>query len=165
MRHPESIETEQRYFEDVEVGTEIPPREYGPHTLVSAVFWAAVQENVGLLHLDREHVREFRGAPSIVVSGQQRQALLVRRLMDWAGPRGFLREMDCRHRASTYEGDMHIFSAKVTSKSSDPNSPWIGLEFDGRNQKGDQILRGTCTLLLPGLDWPVERHVWDVETP
>lgn len=165
MRHPDPVEAEQRYFEDIDVGTEIPPQEYGPHTLVSAVFWAAVQENVGLLHFDREHVREFRGAPSIVVSGQQRQSLLVRRLLDWAGPRAFLREMDCRHRASTYEGDMHIFSAKVTDKSKDPAKPWLALEFDGRNQKGEQILRGTCTLLLPGRDWPVERHVWDVETP
>jgi hypothetical protein len=94
-------------------------------------------------------VREFRGAPSIVVSGQQRQSLLTRALMDWAGPRGFLRKMDCRHRTSTYEGDMHIFSAKVIEKSSDPESPWIVCEFDGRNQKGEQILRGTCTILLP----------------
>jgi acyl dehydratase len=102
MRHPDPVEVEQRYFEDVAVGTEIPPREFGPHTLLSAVFWAAVQENAGLLHLDRDYVREFRGAPSIVVSGQQRQSLLTRALMDWAGPRGFLRKMDCRHRTSTY---------------------------------------------------------------
>jgi acyl dehydratase len=165
MRHPDPVEVEQRYFEDVAVGTEIPPREFGPHTLLSAVFWAAVQEKAGLLHLDRDYVREFRGAPSIVVSGQQRQSLLTRALMDWAGPRGFLRKMDCRHRTSTYEGDMHIFSAKVIEKSSDPESPWIVCEFDGRNQKGEQILRGTCTILLPCVDWPVSRHVWDAVTP
>jgi len=68
MRHPDPVEVEQKYFEDVAVGTRIPEREYGPHTLVSAVFWAAVQENAGPLHFDREYVREFRGAKSIVVS-------------------------------------------------------------------------------------------------
>ena len=83
MRHPDPVEVEQRYFDDVTVGTKIPEREYGPHTLTSAVFWAAVQENVGLLHFDRDYVREHRGAKSIVVSGQQRQSYVVRTLLDW----------------------------------------------------------------------------------
>jgi acyl dehydratase len=165
MRHPDPVENEQQYFEDVEVGAKIPVREYGPHTLTSAVFWAAVQENTGLLHFDREHVREFRGAKSIVVSGQQRQSYLVRTLLDWAGPRGFLRSMDCRNTAQVFEGDMQRYSGTVVEKSADPNEPWIICEFDGRNQDDEQILRGRATLLLPRLDWPLDRHVWDVKTP
>jgi hypothetical protein len=161
MRHPDPVEVEQKYFEDVEVGANIPVREYGPHTLVSAVFWAAVQENVGLLHFDREHVRSVRGAKSIVVSGQQRQSYLVRTLLDWAGPRGFLRHMDCRNTAQAFEGDMQCYSGVVVEKSSDPKDPWIICEFDGRNQDGEQLLRGRCTLLLPLRAWPLDRHVWD----
>ena len=164
MRHPDPVETEQQYFEDVAVGTKIPMREFGPHTLTTAVFWAAVQENAGALHFDREYVREFRGAKSIVVSGQLRQSYLVRTLLDWAGPRGFLRSMDCRNTAQAYEGDMQRYSAVVVEKSADPEKPWIVCEFDGRNQDDEQLLRGRCTLLLPCRDWPMNRHVWDVET-
>jgi acyl dehydratase len=165
MRHPDLVEVEQRYFDDVTVGAKIPEREYGPHTLTSAVFWAAVQENAGLLHLDRDYVREHRGAKSIVVSGQQRQSYVVRTLMDWTGPRGFLRTMDCRHRASTHEGEMQRYSATVIEKSIDPESPWIVVDVDGRNGDGEQILTAKCTLLLPLLDWPIERHVWDAAMP
>jgi acyl dehydratase len=165
MRHPDPVEAEQRYFEDVRAGDAIPAREYGPHTLTSAVFWAAVQENAGLLHFDRDYVRAQRGAKSIVVSGQQRQSYVVRTLLDWTGPRGFLRTMDCRHRASTHEGEMQIYSATVTGKSDDPQSPWITVEVDGRDQDGQQILTAKCTLLLPLLDWPLDRHVWETETP
>jgi acyl dehydratase len=165
MRHPDPVEADQRYFDDVRVGDAIPAREYGPHTLTSAVFWAAVQENAGLLHFDRDYVRAQRGAKSIVVSGQQRQSYVVRTLLDWTGPRGFLRTMDCRHRASTHEGEMQIYSATVTGRSDDPQSPWIAVDVDGRDQDGQQILTAKCTLLLPLLDWPLDRHVWETATP
>jgi acyl dehydratase len=165
MKHPAPIETEQRYFEDVELGTQIPEREYGPHSLVTAVFWASVQENAGPLHFDREYVREFRGAKSVVASGQLRQSFLARTLLDWGGPRAFLRAMNCRNTAQTYEGDMLRYSATVVEKSADPEQPWIVCELDGRNQDGEQILKGRCTLLLPRRDWPTDRAVWDTQTP
>jgi acyl dehydratase len=161
VKHPALIETAQQYFDDVAVGTEVPLREYGPHSLVTAVFWASVQENAGPLHFDREYVREFRGAKSVVASGQLRQSFLVRTLLDWGGPRAFLRELTCRNTAQTYEGDLLRFSAKVIEKSSNPRESWIVCELDGRNQDDVQILRGTCTMLLPLRDWPAERHVWD----
>lgn len=160
MKHPPLVPTEQRYFDDIEVGMQIPVREYGPHALVTAVFWASVQENVGPLHFDREYVREFRGAKSIVASGQLRQSFLVRTLTDWAGPRAFLRAMTCRHTASTYEGDMQRYSATVIEKSSDREDPWVVCELDGRNQDDEQILKGRCTLLLPLRDWPIDRTAW-----
>jgi acyl dehydratase len=154
-------ENNQVYFEDVEVGTEVPEHEYGPHNLVTAVFWAGVQENPGLLHLDRDYVRQFRRAKSIVASGALRQSFLTKTLTDWAGPRAFLRAMTVRHTASTYEGDMQRYSATVAEKSADPENPWVIFDMDGRNQDGEQILRGRCTLVLPPRDWPVDRPVWD----
>jgi len=161
MKRPLPIETEQRYFDDIEVGTKIPERAYGPHTLLTAVFWAAVQENIGALHFDREYVREFRGAKSIVVSGQLRQSYLVRTLLDWAGPRAFLRSMDCRNTAQAFEGDLQRYSAVVVEKSPNPEEPWIVCEFDGRDQDDEQLLKGRCTLLLPRRAWPLDRTVWD----
>jgi acyl dehydratase len=152
----------QVFFEDVAVGTAVPEREFGPHDLVSAVFWAGVQENKGLVHLDREHARTKRGAKSFIASGALRQSLLVRALTDWAGQRCFLRAMTLRHSASTYEGDMQRYSAKVVEKSEQPEDPWIVLALDGRNQDGEAILRGTCTLILPRRDWALDRPLWNV---
>jgi acyl dehydratase len=154
-------EPTQLFFEDVDVGTRVPEREYGPHDVVTAVFWAGVQENPGLLHLDRDHARQFRRAPSIVASGALRQSFLTKTLTDWAGPRAFVRSMEFRHTASTYEGDMQRYTATVVEKSADSNDPWIVLEVDGRNQNDEQIIAGRCTLLLPGRSWPVDRPVWE----
>jgi acyl dehydratase len=159
MIRPLLVPTEQRYFDDVEVGTTIPERAYGPHDLVTAVFWASVQENAGPLHFDREYVRAHRGAKSVVASGQLRQSLLGRTLLDWAGPRGFLRAMNCRHTAQTYEGDLQRYSATVVEKSPDAADSWIICAFDGRNQEGEQLLRGRATLLLPLRAWPLDRPI------
>jgi acyl dehydratase len=154
-------EPKQVFFEDVAVGTKLPEREYGPHDLVTAVFWAGVQENPGLLHLDRDHARQHRRAPSIVASGALRQSLLTRTLMDWAGPRAFLHAMELRHTASTYEGDLQRYTATVVEKSADPDRPWLTLELDGRNQHGEQIIAGRCTVLVPSRSRPVDRPVWE----
>lgn len=160
MTEGTSTQERQVYFEDVEVGTQVPEREYGPHDLVTAVFWAGVQENPGLLHLDRDHARSLRGAKSIVASGALRQSFLARTLTDWAGPRAFLRSMELRHTASTYEGDMQRYAATVVEKSPDPEQPWIVLELRGRNQDDEEIIRGRCTLLLPGRHQRVDQPVW-----
>jgi len=158
----DSLQTaENVYFEDVEIGTVVPAVEYGPHSLVTAVFWAGFQENKSGLHFDREYVRKSGGANSIVASGALRQSFLTRTLTDWAGPRAFLRAMTVRHTASTYEGDMQVYSANVVEKSQDPNRPWIVCELEGRNQKGEQILKGRCTLLLPSRTGAADHPVWE----
>ena len=157
----QEVEPKQFFFEDVEVGTTVPEREYGPHDLVTAVFWAGVQENPGLLHLDRDHAREHRRAPSIVASGALRQSFLTRTLTDWAGPRSFMQSMEFRHTASTYEGDLQRYTATVVEKSSDADKPWIVLELDGQNQNGARIIAGNATMLLPSRSWPATRSVWE----
>ncbi len=150
---------EQVYFEDVDIGSKIPEREFGPHTLQSAVRWSGVQENLGLLHLDREYVRQNSGLKTIIASGALRQSMLTRMLTDWAGPRGRLRKQTIRHTASTFEGDMQRYSATVVEKSPDTSEPWVVCEFEGRNQDDEVILKGRATLTLPTRTWPADRYV------
>ena len=140
---------DQLYFEDVAVGDAIPQREYGPLTIVDTVRWAGLQENWQHLHFDRDHVRQHNGLKTFIASGAYRQALLMRMLTDWLGPRGWLRKMSVRHTCSTFEGDLMRFSARVTEKSPDPSDPWLICELSGANQEGQQILTGRCTLMLP----------------
>ena len=107
----------QLYFEDINVGDPIPSREYGPLTIVDTVRWAGLQENTQHLHYDRDHVREHNGLPTFIASGAYRQALLIRMLTDWIGPRGWLRKISVRHTYSTFEGDLMSFGGRVVEKS------------------------------------------------
>jgi len=160
MKKSAPKELPQRFFEDVDVGANVPVSAYGPHDMVTSVFWAGVQENPGRMHFDRDYAREFRNAKSIVASGALRQSFMTRTIMEWAGPRAFLKSTTIRHTASTYEGDMQRYGATVVEKSPDPENPWITLEIDARNQDGDQIIKGSCTLLLPCKNWAIDRQVW-----
>ncbi len=140
---------DQVHFEDVAVGAEITAREYGPLTIVDTVRWAGLQENWQHLHFDRDHVREHNGLKTFIASGAYRQALLMRMLTDWIGPRGWLQKISVRHTYSTFEGDMMRFSAKIAEKSSDGSDSFVICDLEGTNQQNRQILTGRCTLILP----------------
>jgi len=139
---------DQVHFEDVVVGAEIPVREYGPLTVVDTVRWAGLQENWQHLHFDRDHVREHNGLKTFIASGAYRQALLMRMLTDWIGPRGWLQKISIRHTYSTFEGDMMRFSAKIVEKATDPSESFVICDLAGVNQENRQILTGRCTLIL-----------------
>jgi acyl dehydratase len=140
---------QELYFEDINVGDSIPSREYGPLTIVDTVRWAGLQENWQHLHYDRDHVREHNGLRTFIASGAYRQALLIRTLTDWIGPRGWLRKISVRHTYSTFEGDSMRFSGHVVEKSADPSDSWILCDIEGKNQENKQILTGRCTLVFP----------------
>jgi len=136
-------------FQEVRVGDALPRREFGPLTIVDTVRWAGFQENAERTHWDREFVRAENGLRTFIASGAYRQALLARAITDWIGPRGRLRKMSVRHTAPTFEGDLMIYAGEVTEKSLDPADPWVACTLSGTNQTGEQILTGTCMVLLP----------------
>jgi acyl dehydratase len=140
---------DQVHFEDVVVGAEIATREYGPLTIIDTVRWAGLQENWQHLHFDRDHVREHNGLKTFIASGAYRQALLMRMLTDWVGPRGWLQKINIRHTYSTFEGDRMRFSAKISAKSSNDSDNSLVCDLEGTNQENRQILTGRCTLILP----------------
>lgn len=137
------------FFDNIAVGDSISSRDYGPLTIVDTVRWAGLQENVQHLHFDRDHVRQHNGLRTFIASGAYRQALLIRMLTDWIGPRGWLRKINVRHTYSTFEGDRMRFFAQVVDKAADSSDPWIVCDLEGRNQEDRQILTGRCTLILP----------------
>jgi acyl dehydratase len=140
---------QELYFEDLNTGDPIPSREYAPLTIVDTVRWAGLQENTQHLHYDRDHVRQHNGLPTFIASGAYRQALLIRMLTDWIGPRGWLRKISVRHTYSTFEGDTMRFGGRILNKSTESSDSWITCDIDGRNQTDKQILTGRCTLIIP----------------
>ena len=137
------------HFEEMQIGDALPSITHGPLTIVDTVRWAGLQENWQHLHYDRDHVREHNGLKTFIASGAYRQALLIRMLTDWIGPRGWLRKINIRHTYSTFEGDHMIFGGRVMRKSDSREHPWIECELKGKNQEEREILTGTCTLILP----------------
>lgn len=139
----------QPLFDDVRVGYRLPEQEFGPLRIEDTVRWAGLQENWARLHFDRDYVREHSGLPTFIASGAYRQALLVRMLTDWIGPRGWLRKLAIRQIASTFEGDILRYGAIVVERAPTPDDPWLVCDIEGKNQDGKQVLSGRCTVVLP----------------
>jgi acyl dehydratase len=134
---------------DFNVGDELIAAEFGPLTIADTVQWAGVQENFERLHFDREFVRENSRLRTFIASGGYRQALLARALTDRIGPCGKLLKLRVRHTAPTFEGDMLRYSARITETSPRSDGIAISCEIEGKNQQNEQILVGSCLVLLP----------------
>lgn len=139
----------QPLFNEAQVGDRLPDREYGPLRIEDTVRWAGLQENWARGHYDRDHVRERTGLPSFYASGAYREALLVRLLTDWIGPRGWLRKLSVRQAAPTFEGDLLRYTGVVVERSSSPTDPWLVCDLEGKNQEDRQVVSGRCTVVLP----------------
>jgi acyl dehydratase len=131
---------------DFKVGEKLITAEFGPFTIVDAVRWAGVQENIERVHFDREFVRENSRLNSFIASGGYRQALLCKALTDRIGPSGRLLRLRVRHTAPTVEGDMLRYSARITETGAHADGFTITCEIEGKNQRDEQVLVGSCVV-------------------
>jgi acyl dehydratase len=135
---------------ELKIGDELVAAEFGPLTIEDTVRWAGVQENVERLHFDREFVRENSRLRTFIASGGYRQALLARALTDRIGPRGRLVRLRVRHSAPTFEGDMLRCSARIVAMARESDGVAISCDVEGRNQQNEQVLAGSCVVIVPG---------------
>jgi acyl dehydratase len=134
---------------DCKVGDELIAAEFGPLTIADTVRWAGVQENLERLHFDRDFARENSRLRTFIASGGYRQALLARALTDRLGQRGKLLKLRVRHTAPTFEGDMLRYTARIAETAPRSDGIAISCEIEGKNQQNEQILVGSCLVLLP----------------
>jgi acyl dehydratase len=139
---------------DFNVGDEFISAEFGPLTIADTVRWAGVQENVERLHYDREFARENSRLRTFIASGGYRQALLARAVTDRIGPRGKLLKLRVRHTAPTFEGDLLRYSARIIDTETRADGIAISCEVEGKNQQNEQVLVGSCLVLLPSAHTP-----------
>ncbi len=70
------------------------------------------------LHYDPAYVAE-RNLPGPVVDGQMLGGLLSEALLDWLGPRSFIRKLNFRLRAMVFAGDTVQCEGEVTAIAAD----------------------------------------------
>src|SRR5450756_1664743 len=96
----------QLYYDDVQVGQEMPPLVIGPMTPTHLFRWSAAIENWHRIHYDQSFAIYHDGLPSI----------LARYLKDICLPDGWPWKVQFQHRAMIVPGDTITVWAKVTGK-------------------------------------------------
>jgi len=134
----------QVYFDDVDVGDEVP-------VLTVAVdetqmfFFSAATYNGHRIHYDKQWARDTEGYDDVLVQGPLQAALLSRALTDWVGGAGRLVAFSVQNRAIAHPGQVLSFGGVITGKR---DGGLVDLDIFCR--RGDDVLMpGTATVALP----------------
>ena len=137
----------QLYWEDVEVGTEIPPLMKHPSTQ-TLVKWAGGVHDYAQIHYDKDFALS-RGLPGVIVHGALRNAYLGQLVWDWMGEQGTLIKLSCQQRGIDVPGDTLICKGKVTKKYLKNDDHYIECEIWVENSMGEKTAPGAATVILP----------------
>lgn len=143
----DGLERQQLFFEDVNVGTELPTLEKHP-TTIQLFRYSAVTWNAHRIHFEKEYALS-EGHPDVLVQAHLHGAFLVQMIGDWMGPRGRMVSFGWSNRGRAVPGDTLTCTGRVTGKRTEGDLNLVDLELMEVNQRGETCAPGTATVALP----------------
>jgi acyl dehydratase len=135
------------YFEDVEVGQEIPVFERKTD-FMNWNRYAAVNDEFVYIHMDDE-AGKAAGQGEAFGMGNLRWAYMVNALRDWAGDEADIRELGLQFRAINHKHDVLRTYGKVTEKKQENGENLVILEVNVLNQNDEKTSPGRAIVVLP----------------
>ena len=115
--------------------------------LVRMIAYAGATWDWARLHYDPAYVAE-RNLPAPVIDGQMLGALLSETLLDWLGPRAFIRKLNFRLRAMVFAGDTVRCEGEVTALATEEEQSLVTVAQ--RVRVGDRLVAdGSSVVQLP----------------
>lgn len=137
----------QLFYEDVEVGTEIPALVKHPTTR-QLVMWAGASGDYYEIHYDKDFAQNS-GLPGVIVHGWLTFSFLGQLVTDWIGEQGTLKKIGCNYRGMHFPGEDLICKGKVVKKYVQNNEHHVECEIWVENSKGERTTPGTAIFSLP----------------
>jgi acyl dehydratase len=149
----------QIYWEDVNVGQEIPTLTKIATTLM-LVKWAGAFGDFNPLHYENDFAVNFMRTPGIIAHGTLKRQWLIQMMTDWMGDEGWLKKISTQFRAMDFprkmkslagphDGETWYCKGKVTAKSEKDGEHTVDCEIWLENSKGEITTSGAATVLLP----------------
>ena len=155
-----------RFYEDVEVGEEIPDLPKGTYSVTELFLFThgvlgtgrstrAALEAEGSPDLggggrfDEEHARKRRNMPGQFDFGPQRVCWLSQGVTDWMGDDGVLRRLQASIRHPNVVGDTNTVRGEVTDKFELNGEHLVEMSVRNENQSGLATAFGTALVALP----------------
>jgi acyl dehydratase len=137
----------QIYFEDVEVGSEIPSLEKDP-TTQQLVKYAGASGDFYQIHYDKDLALK-NNLPGVIVHGALKNAFLGQLMTDFAGDLGWLRKLSVQYRGMDQPGARILGKGKITRKYTENGNHVVDCEIWLENAKGERTTPGSATVILP----------------
>lgn len=135
------------FYEDVQVGMDIPPLVKKPTTR-QLVKWAGASGDFYEIHYDKDYAQST-GLPGVIVHGKLKASFLAQMLTDWIGEDGVLRKLTCQHRGMDFPGEVMTCKGKVTKKYVKDGEHFVECEVWAENPRGEKTAPGSALLILP----------------
>ena len=137
----------QIFYEDVEVGMEIPTLVKRPSTR-QLVMWAGASGDYYEIHYDKDFALE-KGLPGVIVHGKLKASFLGQLMTDWIGEEGSLKKLTCSYRGMDVPSDTLTCKGKVTKKYEEGGEHCVECDIWVENSKGEKTTLGTAVVTLP----------------
>jgi acyl dehydratase len=138
---------EQVYYEDVNVGDEIPTLVKNC-TTQQLVMWATGSGDMYPIHYDKDFA-VGSSLPGIIVHGALKNAFLGQMLHDWIGEKGQIKTYSCQYRGMDGPNEDIICRAVVTKKAQDGGLNLVELDIWTEKASGEKTSPGKATVVLP----------------
>ena len=135
------------FFEDVNVGDELPPLVKRP-THVQLFRYSAITWNTHRIHYDQRYAAE-EGYPDVLVQSHLHGAFLTQLCTDWMGVRGELVKMELRVKRYAIPGDELTCRGKIIKKEVVDGQGLVHVQLEEVNQDGVVCAPGMAVIKLP----------------
>ena len=142
------LKREQIFFDDVEVGSEIPSHTVSFNVVKMALF-AAVSGDFYPSHYDNKWAMEKSHHPAATVHGLHVTTHLSQLLTNWVAPNGALKRFSSQVRTQTFDGDTLTMKGRVSKKYTKGDENYLECEIWGENQDGMAVIVGSAMVSLP----------------
>ena len=139
--------TEQAYYEDVEVGSEIPTLIKHP-TPRQLVKWAGASGDYYEIHYDKDFALD-NNLPGTIVHGWLHLSFLGQMMTDWLGEQGTLVKLGASYRGMLIPHEDLFCKGKVTKKYVEDDRHYVEADIWVENPRGEKTTPGSATVILP----------------
>jgi hydroxyacyl-ACP dehydratase HTD2-like protein with hotdog domain len=138
---------EALFFEDVEVGDEIPAITKTPSNLQLFMF-SAVTWNCHRIHFDADFARGHDRLPDVLTQRPLLGSFLCQLLSDWVGENGKLERLEWSNRGPAVPGDTLTCRGKVVGKRRQGDKAIVECEVWIEKGAGETIVPGKAAVSL-----------------
>ena len=137
----------QVYYEDVNVGDEIP-KVVKNCTTQQLVMWATGSGDMYQIHYDKDFAAG-NGLPGVIVHGALKNAFLGQLLHDWIRDDGRIKKYSCQYRGMDVPGQDITCRGVVTGKRQEDGKNLVDLDIWTEKPDGEKTSPGKATVILP----------------
>ena len=137
----------QVFYEDIEVGGEIPTLVKQPTTM-QLVKFAGASGDYYQIHYDKDFA-QANGLPGVIVHGWLALSFLGQLITDWMGERGTLVKLGGSYRGVLFPGEDIVCRGTVTRKYIEGDKHCVEARIWAENPKGEKTTPGSAVVVLP----------------